>query len=181
MHFNTGVIIPPRITKKSGVRQVRHAVDKLLFRFSEEFEVKLYDEECDCIVPSSSFPKKGNARPGKPDPLCDECHGTGKMKTTYNNFACFEWWQIGGEWDGELAGTKRISNSLWRNCVIVRDLPKDYYFFAIVTPNQKWHEQWQFMKRRRSEKKEITLWNEFQTSLLEKYAQNLVVLVDCHR
>jgi hypothetical protein len=103
------------------------------------------------------------------------------MKTTYNKFACFDWWEIGGNWDGVLAPAKRKSNSFWRNCLYVRELPRDYHFFAIAAPNNKWYEQWQFMKAKRSEEKEIALWNEFQTKLLKKYSRHLVVLVDCHR
>jgi len=181
MHFNAGIILPDRITETSSAREIRRALEPLLFRFSEEFELKPYTDECACIAESESFFKKGNKGHGKADPLCEDCKGTGRVKTSYNKYACFDWWQIGGNWDGDLKGTKQKSNIVWRNCIRVRDLPTDYDFFALVTPNKQWHEQWQFMKRRRSEKKEITLWNEFQTSLLEKYAQNLVVLVDCHR
>jgi hypothetical protein len=181
MHFNAGLILPARFTKNSSTRQIIRAVEKLLFRFSEEFEVKPYFEECDCVVESTTFFNKRNKRYGKADPSCDECKGTGRMKTTYNEFACFDWWEIGGRWDGHLPGTKRTSNILWRNCVIVKELPTGYYFFAVVTPNKEWHEQWQFRARKGSEAKEIALWKEFQTKLLKKYPNNLVVLIDCHR
>ncbi len=147
MHFNAGAILPPQVTKTNNARQVGLVLDTLLFRFSDEFELDPYIEVCDCIVESRSFFKRGNKRYGKTDPSCETCNGTGKMKTTYNTFACFDWWEIGGNWDGDLAGITRKSNTLWRNCVVVRDLPKNYYFFALVTPNKKWHEQWHFTER----------------------------------
>jgi hypothetical protein len=181
MHFTTGVILPARITKKSGARQIRRKVDELLFRFSEEFELKPYITECVCIVESTTFYKKRHPRHGKVDPSCEICKGTGKERTTYNAFACFDWWEIGGGWDGELAPKKGRWSTLGGNCIEVRDLPDDYYFFSFVTPNKKWHEQWQFMKRNRSQEKEIALWNEHQKKMLKKYSRNLVVLVDCHR
>jgi hypothetical protein len=181
MHFNAGVMLPARITKTSTARQIRRAIEMLLFRFSEEFELEPYIEECDCIVESRSFFKKRNKRYGKADPSCETCNGTGKMKTTDNQFACFDWWEIGGNWDGDLKGMKRKSNVVWRNCLRVRDLPSDYGFFALVTPNKQWHEQWQFMEGKRSEKKEKALWHEFQQKLRKQHSERLLVLIDCHR
>lgn len=181
MHFNAGVILPERLTEKSSTPQIRRAVERLLFRFSEEYELKPYLDECDCIVEARSFFKKGNKSYGKADPLCEDCKGSGKIKTSYNKFACFDWWEIGGNWDGDLKGSKRKTTIVWRNCLRARDLPTDYYFFALVTPDKRWHEQWQFMKEKRSEKKEIALWHDFQRRLRARYPKRLVVLVDCHR
>jgi hypothetical protein len=171
MHFNAGLILPARFTKNSSTRQIIRAVEKLLFRFSEEFEVKPYFEECDCVVESTTFFNKRNKRYGKADPSCDECKGTGRMKTTYNEFACFDWWEIGGRWDGHLPGTKRTSNILWRNCVIVKELPTGYYFFAVVTPNKEWHEQWQFRARKGSEAKEIAFVERVPNEAIEKVSE----------
>src|ERR1051325_2307166 len=154
MHFTLGVVLPARINGMSESREIQRLIDKLMFRYSEEFELKPYLEECDCIVESRSLFRKRDKRYGKVDPSCEICHGTGKIKTTYNEFACFDWYEIGGRWDGALGGTKRESNVLWRNSSRVSDLPNGYCFFAIVTPNGSWHEQWQFMKAKRSEKKE---------------------------
>lgn len=36
----------------------------------------------------------------KPDPKCDECHGSGTRKTTYNPDSHWDWWTIGGRWTG---------------------------------------------------------------------------------
>ena len=181
MHFNAGVILPAWITEDSGARQIRRAVKTLLFRFSEEYEFKPYIEECACIAESRSFLKQGNKGYGKVDPSCEDCKGTGRTKTTYNKYACFDWCEIGGNWDGDLRGIKRRSNVVWRNCLKVRDVLTDYDFFAFVTPNEQWHEQWDFMKTKRSEKREKALWHDFQLKLRDRCPNRLLVLIDCHR
>lgn len=181
MHFNAGAILPLQIKRTSGVRQIIRALDKLLFPFSEEFVLKPYTEECDCIVESRNLYKKTDKRYEKPFPSCDACNGTGTMTTTYNKYACFDWWQIGGAWDGDLGADTPKASSIRRNCTLVRRLPRGYYLFAIVTPNGEWHEQWHFMAAKRSEKKEIALWEKFHDKLLKKYSKNLFVLIDCHR
>lgn len=36
------------------------------------------------------------------DPDCEDCHGTGKAKTTYNPKSRWDWWTVGGRWSGQL-------------------------------------------------------------------------------
>lgn len=43
---------------------------------------------------------------GKPDPKCEDCKGTGKRTTTYNPNSKWDWWVIGGRWQGLLLGDK---------------------------------------------------------------------------
>jgi hypothetical protein len=50
-----------------------------------------------------------------------------------------------------------LSRIVWRNCLHVSDLPRDYDFFALVTSNKEWHDQSHFMKDKRTEEKEIAL------------------------
>lgn len=38
----------------------------------------------------------------KPAPDCEECHGTGKYMRTYNPQSKWDWWVIGGRWEGLL-------------------------------------------------------------------------------
>jgi len=40
----------------------------------------------------------------KPNPNCEECHGAGKVKTTYNPKSKWDWWAIGGRWTGYISG-----------------------------------------------------------------------------
>jgi hypothetical protein len=38
-----------------------------------------------------------------PDPECDECHGAGAYKSTYNPNSKWDWYSIGGRWTGVLS------------------------------------------------------------------------------
>jgi len=70
----------------------------------------------------------------KPDPACKECHGTGNRLTTYNPDSQWDWWVIGGRWDGWLHPS---------NVVPVSDLLPvlEGTPFALVTPDGAWHQQ----------------------------------------
>lgn len=39
-----------------------------------------------------------------PDPECDECRGSGEYETTCNPEGYWDWWVIGGRWNGTLLG-----------------------------------------------------------------------------
>lgn len=40
----------------------------------------------------------------KADPGCEECRGSGKTTTTYNPKSQWDWWTVGGRWNGMLLG-----------------------------------------------------------------------------
>lgn len=40
----------------------------------------------------------------KPDPECDECHGSGTTRSTYNPNSKWDWYCVGGRWGGALLG-----------------------------------------------------------------------------
>ena len=42
-----------------------------------------------------------------PDPDCDDCHGSGLRETTYNPASKWDWYVIGGRWDGEIQRNAR--------------------------------------------------------------------------
>ena len=37
---------------------------------------------------------------GKPDPKCDECHGSGTYESQYNPDSKWDWYEVGGRWGG---------------------------------------------------------------------------------
>lgn len=45
-----------------------------------------------------------------PDPACETCKGTGKTKSTYNPKSRWDWFQVGGRWQGALLLKKEVSN-----------------------------------------------------------------------
>ncbi len=40
---------------------------------------------------------------GKPDPTCEDCSGTGREVSCYNPNSKWDWYQVGGRWEGWLA------------------------------------------------------------------------------
>lgn len=56
---------------------------------------------------------------GKPDPKCEECHGSGIEKSTYNPKSKWDWWVIGGRWTGLFDGYKPAKDPRnWERCRI---------------------------------------------------------------
>ncbi|KKL20873.1 hypothetical protein LCGC14_2451130, partial [marine sediment metagenome] len=45
---------------------------------------------------------------GVPDEGCEDCHGTGIARSTYNPEAKWDWWVIGGRWDGFMSQAEDI-------------------------------------------------------------------------
>jgi hypothetical protein len=82
-HFLVGVIVTP----DSNVEQ---AVERLLAPFNENIEVPEYQRPCSCIGRDKE----------SPDPDCEECHGSGTHPSQYNPDSKWDWYQIGGRWDG---------------------------------------------------------------------------------
>lgn len=94
-----------------------------------------------------------------PDPECSECNGTGLYKSQYNPKSEWDWYVVGGRWDGDMIGNEQSSDNgfnfgaqhrtIKNNIAPVADLikrfeenPEDLYtFFAVVTPDGAWHER----------------------------------------
>jgi hypothetical protein len=93
----------------------------------------------------------------KPDKDCEECDGTGLAKTTYNPDSKWDWWVIGGRWNGEIRAERRRSedgfnfgeefHQISENITSVEDyldqINKENADvpFAIVTPDGEWNEE----------------------------------------
>ena len=127
-HF-VGVVITGK-TKKS--------LESILEPYSEGLEVEPYEDECWCS--------------GK-DKTC-ECKGTGIRMTTYNPDSKWDWWRVGGRWDGWITNTKVKSKdngfnfddsheSLEKNSLSVKDYIKEiesdnkFLPYALIT-SENW-------------------------------------------
>lgn len=101
---------------------------------------------------------EAHAMKGKPDPKCEDCKGTGKEPSTYNPKSKWDYWRVGGRWDGIVSGTEapsedngfnfgRNHEDLVRNSIPVPlfvDLlaaGKTHLPFALVTRDGEWHEK----------------------------------------
>ena len=120
----------------------------------------------------------------KPDPDCDVCPGTGVWLASRNPAEHWDYWSIGGRWDGVLLGKPRGDDvdgtmRLDDNCVPVTQLPPGLMPPAIVTPDGLWHENpqwdpaWPFPEGRQD-------WHDEVRELLQRYQHCLTVAVDCH-
>lgn len=61
----------------------------------------------DYIAPFSAAEKAvfdGHPMRFKPKPDCEDCHGGGLVKSTYNPRSKWDWWKLGGRWTGALDG-----------------------------------------------------------------------------
>lgn len=127
-----------------------------------------------------------------PDPNCDDCGGTGQRTTTYNPKAKWDWWRIGGRWNGEIKGTPQNSRdgfnfgaayeSLESNCAPVRELmEREVIPFAVVTPDGEWHERgemgwWAIV----TNEKDDVCWTDIVMDIYRKYPDHLAVGCDLH-
>jgi hypothetical protein len=134
-----------------------------------------------------------------PNPRCGICGGIGGRLTSANPLAKWDYWNIGGRWDGWIFGPEReqqcqdgeggfnfgdAHHSPENNCRSTRDIPIDdphYLPFAVVTPDGKWHEQgamgwWAIVARPMDEH----VWHDTVKALLAAHPGHLAVAVDCH-
>jgi len=131
--------------------------------------------------------------PKTPQADCDYCHGSGTYTSTYNPKSKWDWWQIGGRWDGVLAGTPAENEDglnfgpnperLGNNLVRVEDLTRERMPFAFVLPDGTWLQQgemggWGIVHR---EDISPEMWETKTLDALKaRYGGLRVVAVDCH-
>lgn len=59
------------------------------------------------------------------DPACGECEGTGKVETTYNKKSQWDWYSIGGRWNGTLRGIDPADDEgNWQECWLCHGVGK---------------------------------------------------------
>ena len=108
----------------------------------------------------------------KPDPTCETCKGTGERTTRYNQKSKWDWFEIGGRWNG--AATED-----GRNIFPLTALRQGWSAFAIVTPDGQWHEKaemgWWGMTTN-----ETKDWDKLQYEIASAFPEHIGVWVDCH-
>lgn len=131
----------------------------------------------------------------KPKADCDECNGTAFYKSTYNPASRWDWWVIGGRWDGVIQNNYRSSENgfnfgdehhqLRYNAIPVEDYlnicrnNKGQYPYSIITPVGEWCEKGKMgMFGISSGEKED--WTLEADSILDKYKDHIAIGVDCH-
>lgn len=139
-HFFTVVLV------NSG-SDIETEVERLLAPYSENLEVEPYKRGCFC---QEEWGRKYFAENGR---TCEECGGTGVETVTYNPQSKWDWFRIGGRWDGVVCRLEEIDDKMGgfnfgdefrtveRNAQAVSELAEDFTCRAVVTPDGEWHEQ----------------------------------------
>lgn len=135
-----------------------------------------------------------------PDPKCEECEGTGTHKSTYNPNSKWDWYVIGGRWDGEIQNSPHRSDNgfnfgeehhkLVNNSRSVHDILADEKLvipFAFLVGGStlltdgEWIERggmgWWGMVSDETEKED---WTVIVRKIYEKCSDRIAVGVDCH-
>lgn len=136
-----------------------------------------------------------------PESDCTDCKGSGEVQTDYNPDSKWDWWVIGGRWDGSIQGlnlnkgaswervfseeARRLNNNIRKiDDAFLKELrshPQELTPFAVLTPDGDWHEKgemgWFAMV---SNEKDKGSWVEEVVELLAKYKESWAVGCDLH-
>ena len=82
-------------------------IEDLLAPFDENWETPPRPEDCYCKNEEGVKTYKSGStvdwgREGEPAPDCEDCEGSGTSVTTYNPKSKWDWYVVGGRWEGEL-------------------------------------------------------------------------------
>lgn len=106
------------------------------------------------------------------DLACPDCHGTGTRRTTYNPLSKWDWWTIGGRWNGSLTEDGR-------NVFPLTDLKHGWSVFAILDPKGGWHAEgemgwWGMVHDEQPD------WERAKYEIASAFPEHVGVLVDLH-
>lgn len=131
----------------------------------------------------------------KPDPECEDCRGKGMVSSTANPEGKWDWYRIGGRWDGAIQHRDPQSadggfnfdkkhqmvtgNYRWIS-EMPAEIPDEDIPFAILTPEGEWAEKgrmgWFGCVHDESED-----WKDQARKVVEKYRHGYIAVgLDCH-
>ncbi len=186
-HFSCHVIVP----KQTRFNKVESYVIDVLAPFDENLEVESLEIECGCSLDDSKD------KSCKPD--CSECCGAGRRQIMVNPNVKWDWWRIGGRWDGTILDEPNASENgfnfgdehetLDKNMATIDDLLrlKGKSFdrvavpFALITPEGEWHEKgnmgwWGIV----TDEQEAAAWQKTVREFYNSYRDCRIVCCDLH-
>jgi len=191
----------PEIGRDAQQKERKRAEEKVKLKFPDAGP---FDDDADRMFQEIIAPfverrnrwmaeRERDAGPALDAPLenCEECKGTGVSRTTYNPRSKWDWYSIGGRWDGifseiGLEGQNCVSVAtllpVLREYVVTHKSERNPFPFAFVGHDGQWHERggmgWWGMVR---EEKQDDVWHRQVLAALEKAPRNAWVwAVDCH-
>ncbi len=124
-HYPVAVILPDtgkEFAKDTSMERVQEiamaSIADLIAPYDERIEVQEYDQQCWCKkVPNFSFmgevthgDKTAENKMKDEGKICPSCHGKGTYPSTYNPDSKWDWWVVGGRWNGQLRGLRLKDN-----------------------------------------------------------------------
>ena len=132
-----------------------------------------------------------------PDKGCEDCSGSGTMTSTYNPQSKWDYWRVGGRWDGFITQNQRSSQNgfnfgdehetVENNSVKTDELLaqgettfKRLMPYALVDETG-WHQKGEMgWFGTSSNEMDRDAWENAVRAILQKHPGDLVVSVDCH-
>jgi hypothetical protein len=110
----------------------------------------------------------------------EQFNDQGEPVSTYNPDSKWDWYVIGGRWDGWINDLDTSRESLADNTALTEEvIARDKLPHAIITPDGQWHERgqmgWWAMLLTENEN-----WEQEARALLASYTGYRVVIVDAH-
>ncbi len=196
-HFFTVVIVPG----DTPTEQIEELVARLLAPYDENLRVdpyKVYLDDQETRRMASSYHLSPHHLTELARHLEDwagqsggvDEHGLYRWSTS-NPQAKWDWWVIGGRWNGAIRAAPRHDETgfnfgeeyhqLAENMLPVKQLDHTLVCFAVVTPDGVWHEQgkmgwWAVV----TDEKDDAEWDEELAGILQNHQDGMLVGVDCH-
>ena len=129
-HFIVLVIVPKEVYTQ-GQAAVESYIENVLAKYSEHLEVEPYISKTKDEVEATYEQQKG--RYTTLEEFREDWYGKaqfdndGNLLTTYNPDSLFDWWEIGGRWDGLLFGesdTKKVETLDYNSLPVSKLLEK---------------------------------------------------------
>lgn len=161
-HYLCLVVLPEGTRIEHAEAQAR----RMLTPYDENLELPSREEPCLCVEAAIES--------------CSECDGSGVRVSTSNPLAKWDWWVIGGRWDGWIFAEREPApddacHTPENNACPVRDIPLDEVDgmpFAVITPDGHWHDA--------ENDAPADEWHRHVKDLAGRYPDHLAVAVDCH-
>lgn len=136
----------------------------------------------------------------QPNADCPRCGGAGERTTTYNPNSKWDWWRIGGRWDGVIKGLdvaeERRDDERDINLAPLNEQPENnrarlgdllsgdellFTPFAVLTPDGAWHDPgqmgwWGIVTNAAT----AADWEATVRLIYQRYANHTGIVVDCH-